>query len=213
MDEHAHRVASPPVLTTSTLVFLLATATSVLAQQQPSRAPADKTNTDRVRQQDMSRREYQLRTFGDTAPAKITDPKKLKAITAQLEEDFQRVLTLHNEIVRAVNQVKPLDYGFISDSTTEIRKRASRLQSTLALQMTEAEKQSHQKPFDSNQAQLKDSLITLCEHIQRFVKNPVIETPGTVDAQQLDKARDDLETVIELSGSIKKLAERLKKSG
>jgi hypothetical protein len=166
-----------------------------------------------VRQQDMSRREYQLRTFGDTATAKTTDPKKLKAITAQLEEDFQRVLTLHNEIVRAVNQDKPLDYDFVSGSTTEIRKRASRLQSTLALEMTEAGKLSHQKPVESNDARLKPSLVTLCEHIQRFVKNPVIETPGTVDAQQLDKARDDLETVIELSGNIKKLAERLKKSG
>jgi len=40
------------------------------------------------------------------------------------------------------------------------------------------------------------------------VKNPIIETPGTVDAQQLEKARRDLHNVVQVSGDLKKRAEK-----
>src|SRR5262245_4056135 len=211
MDNHARRIALPLSLIAAMLAFFTSMPASVLAQS-TSRAPTDRTNAERARQQEMSSREMQLRTFGSPS-ARTSDPKKLAAIIAQIEEDFQRILILHNEIVRAVKNESAPYYGFVSDSTSEIKKRASRLQSTLALQVSDAARQNREKPIELNGVQLKRSLIYLCEHIQKFVTNPVIETPGTVDAQQLDKARVDLETVIELSGDIKKLAEKLKKTG
>jgi len=35
----------------------------------------------------------------------------------EVSEDFQRILTLHNEIVRAVTANRTLSYQFISDAT------------------------------------------------------------------------------------------------
>jgi hypothetical protein len=52
--------------------------------------------------------------------------------------------------------------------------------------------------------QTKDELILLCKQIESFVRNPIIEKPGTVDAQQLERARKDLQSVVEISDAIRK---------
>jgi hypothetical protein len=56
----------------------------------------------------------------------------------------------------------------------------------------------------------KDELLLLCKQIESFVRNPIIDKPGTVDAQQLGKARKDLQTVVEISDAIKKQVDKLK---
>ena len=187
--------------------LLLICAAPVFSQGSPpgSPPPIDKrNNADRMRQQDMSRREYQLRNLG-TQPSTPKDDRQLRALMAQTEEDFTRILTLHNEIARALASKKDLDYHFVSQATAEIKKRASRVQSTLAL---------HPSPDDAPvkehaDAEIKDSLIKLCKEIRSFVTNPIIENPNTVDAVELPRARHDLESLIQLSGLIKKDADKL----
>jgi hypothetical protein len=165
----------------------------------------------KVRMQEMNQRELQLRDLGKQH-RKANDPKQVQALTAQVGQDFQRILILHNEIVRAVTAANnSLDYVFILAATTEIKKRASRLQSTLELQKPEPTEQNLQSQPEFNDAHIRDALIMLCKQIKSFVTNPIIESPGTVDTQQLAKARRDLENVVELSGAIKKGAERLSK--
>ena len=191
------------------LILLLICAAPVFSQGSPpgSPPPIDKrNNADRMRQQDMSRREYELRNFG-TQPNGPKDDRQLKALMAQTEEDFTRILTLHNEIARALASKKDLDYHFVSEATAEIKKRASRVQSTLML---------HPSPDDAPikeqaDSEMKDSLIKLCKEIRSFVTNPIIENPNTVDAVQLPRARHDLESVIQLSSIIKKDADKLSK--
>jgi len=164
----------------------------------------------KIRMQEMDRRELQLRNVGGEHHKPI-DPKRARALTAQVGQDFQRILILHNEIVRSITANNAPDYQFILDATAEIKKRASRLQSTLELQKPEPAEQNPQSPTEFNDAHIKDALIMLCKRIKSFVTNPIIETPGTVDAQQLVRARRDLEDVVEISGAIKKGAERLNK--
>ena len=188
-------------------ILLLICATPVFSQGSPPGAPPPidkRINADRMRQQDMSRREYDLRNFG-TQPSGPKDDRQLKALMAQTEEDFTRILTLHNEIARALASKKDLDYHFVSEATAEIKKRAARIQSTLVL---------HPSPDDApikehSDAEMKDSLIKLCKEIRSFVTNPIIENPNTVDAVALPRARHDLESMIQLSGLIKKDADKL----
>ena len=189
-------------------ILLLIFAAPVFSQSAPSGAPpTDRmVNTDRVRQQDMSRREWQLRNFG-TDPASPKDQRQLKALMAQTEEDFTRILTLHNEIARALASNKELSPHFISEATAEIRKRASRLQSTLALHLSSDDAPVKEKV----DPEMKESLIKLCKEIRSFVTNPIIENPSTVDAENLTRARRDLESLIQLSGLIKKDADHLSK--
>ncbi len=190
------------------LILLLFFAAPVFSQAVPAGGPPpiDRRNADRIRQQDTSRREYQLRNFGND-PAAPRDERKVKAMMAQTEEDFTRILTLHNEIARALSSKQDLNYHFVSDATAEIKKRASRVQSTLELHLS-----SEDAPVKAqSDPEMKDSLIKLCKEIRSFVTNPMIENPNTVDATQLTRARYDLENLIQLSGLIKKDADKLSK--
>jgi hypothetical protein len=173
-------------------------------------ASAQVGNGAKVQMQEMSKRELQLSDLSK-GNHKETDPKRAQAIKDQLNEDFQRILKLHNELVRAIASHRPPDYQFISDATGEINKRAIRLRSTLVLQILEQPARNRTQTSDLADINSKDGLIKLCKKIELFVKNPIIDAPGTVDAQQLENARHDLESVIELSGAIKKGAERQKR--
>jgi len=161
----------------------------------------------KAQMQEMTRRELQLNSLGgDKGPP--NDPKRSQAMMDQVSEDFQRILTLHNEIVRAITANQSLSYQFISDATGEIRKRAARLQSSLKLQKPAPPTENRET--DLKVMQTKDELLLLCKQIESFVRNPIIDKPGTVDAQQLAKARKDLQSIVELSDAIRKRVDKLK---
>jgi hypothetical protein len=159
----------------------------------------------------MSRREWQLRNFGNE-PGGPKDERQVKALMAQTEEDFTRILTLHNEIARVLKSDKPLNYNFVSEASAEIKKRASRVQSSLMLGLSEEEAVNAHKVEEPANPEVKEELVKLCKQIRSFVTNPTIENPNTVDAQQLTKARQDLDGLIQLSGRIKKDADKLSKA-
>ena len=127
MSRHAGK---PLLIALPLLMFFICPAS---AQNSPGPPVIDRTaNTDRIRQQEMSSREWQLRNFGHE-PNAAKDRRQVEALMAQTEEDFNRILTLHNEIARALASKKDLEYAFVSEATAEIKKRASRVQSSLAL--------------------------------------------------------------------------------
>ena len=190
------------------LAGFLAFAIPCLAQLPPG-PPANRTNPDRERQQDMNRREMLLRGYG-LERATPDNRKEIQVLAEQVQQDFQRILILHNEIARAISGDKELDYGFVSDATGEIKKRASRLQATLLFKPRDD--QNAEKLRVPDDTQLKDVLIILCHQIKNFVTNPVIENPGTVSVEQLDKARGDLQSIIDLTSRSKRTAENLAKS-
>ncbi len=163
----------------------------------------------KVHMQEMDKRELQLSDVrrGNTPAA---DPRRTRAIMDQVNEDFQHLLQLHNQIARAVSSNQSLDYQFIWNATGEIKKRASRLQSTLELRKPETSP-TPREVTDVQATPSRDDLILLCRKIESFIKNPIVDSPGTVDAQQLEKARSDLESVVQLSGALKKRAEKQKR--
>jgi hypothetical protein len=175
-----------------------------------STRPEDTTNLERLRQQDQSRRELQLRNLNIQAePAK--DTKRFDQVAAEIQQDFERILVLHNELAHFILDNKPLDYDVVSEATAEIKKRAAHLQKTLAFNKPDNESAEEKKP-EFRDARLKHGVATLCAQIKSFVTNPVIENPGVVNAPELARARRDLQNVIDLSGELKKSADRLKKT-
>jgi hypothetical protein len=160
----------------------------------------------KAQMQEMNRREMQLDN-GIGEKDRPNDPKRSQALMDQVNEDFQRILTRHNELVRAVAANQSLNYQFISDAMGEIKKRSTRLQSSLKLQKPETTEDSKTESALTGM-ETKDEMILVCKQIESFVKNPIIEKPGTVDAQALDKARKDLQSIIELSDVMKKQADK-----
>ena len=195
---HRHTVA---------LTVMLLFAAPVCAQTPTAGPPptGGRTNGARIRQQDMSRREGQLRSFG-LPPGAPKDKRQIEALMAQTEEDFNRILTLHNDIARAIKSNDSLNHHFVFEATGEIKKRASRVQSTLALGLSTEEARETPKPEEFKDSEIKGGLIKLCQQIRSFVTNPTIENPNTVDAEQLTRARYDLEKLIQMSGQINKLS-------
>lgn len=188
------------------LPLIFVSVLPVFAQAPGAAPPTSRVNSERQRQQEMSRREYQLRNFGKE-PGAPKDRRQVEALMAQTEEDFNRIMTLHNEIARALASKNDLNYKFVSDATAEIKKRASRVQDSLALDLSSEEALELEKSKDEP---IKDSLIRLCNQIRSFVTNPSIENPNTINAEQMTKARHDLESLIQLSGRIKKDADKLR---
>lgn len=190
-------------------LLLTVAAVPALAQRPtPGPPPVDKhTNKARERQRDEASREWQLRNFGNASVVK--DRRRLDALMAQTEEDFNRLLTLHNEIVRVLSSKKSLDYGFVSKATAEIRKRASSIQTNLVLSLPPEEIKTVETPAQTNETEMKDSLVKLCKQIRSFVTNPVIEQPNMIDVEKLETAKRDLESVIQLSGNLKRDADLL----
>jgi hypothetical protein len=177
---------------------LMVLSTSIIAQSAGDPAKAQ--------MQEMNRREMQLNNLGEKALPR--DPKRTQAMMDQVSEDFQRILTLHNEIVRAVGANRTLSNKFLSDAMGEIRKRSARLQSSLKLEKPEVGPDNQAAAPDLSVMETKDQMILLCKQIENFVRNPIIEKPGTVDVQQLQKARRDLQSVVELSDAIKKQVDK-----
>jgi hypothetical protein len=163
----------------------------------------------KAQMEEMNRRELQLNGLsGDKGPPH--DSKRSQAMMDQVGEDFQRILVLHNEIVRGIDGNRSLSYQFISDAMGEIRKRSARLQSSLQLKKLEPATENRGTGPDLKLMNTKDELILLCKQIESFVRNPIIEKPGTVDAQQFEKARKDLQSIVELSEAIKKHVDKPK---
>lgn len=193
-------------------LFLLLAAVPALAQKPASGPPPiDRTsNRARERQQDMSAREWQLRNFGN--PSVVTDRRRLEALMAQTQEDFNRMLMLHNEIARALSANQPIDYHFVAEATGEIRKRATSIQSNLVLSPPAEEMKPVEMATQTNEPEMKDALIKLCKEIRSFVTNPAIEQPNVIDVEKLATAKRDLESVIQLSAHLKREADVLSKT-
>ena len=180
------------------IVCFIFSSTSITAQSAGDPA--------KTQMQEMDRREMQLNNLGDKALPR--DPKRAQAMMDQVSEDFQRILTLHNEIVHAVGANQSLSDKFVSEAMGEIRKRSTRLQSSLQLQKPDPGPDSQEAAPATKVMSVKDEMIRFCKQIENFVRNPIIEKPGTVDAQQLQKARKDLQSVVELSDAIKKQVDK-----
>ena len=161
----------------------------------------------KAQMQEMSQREMQLNN-GIGEKGRPNDPKRAQAMMDEVSEDFQRILTRHNELVRAIAANQSLNYQFVSDAMSEIKKRSTRLQSSLKLQKPEKATDDNKTEAALLGMETKDEIILLCKQIESFVKNPIIEKPGTVDAQALEKARKDLQSIVELSDVMKKQADK-----
>jgi hypothetical protein len=128
-----------------------------------------------------------------------------------IKEDFARLQIVNNEMMRKIFEDQVLDYRHISESIAEIRKRASRLRENLMLPVPENGEKSLKLSDAPTTTQVKDSLLTLDNLIMSFVRNPLFQQPGVVDAKHSARAGSDLKTIIEFSGGIRKEIEWLSK--
>jgi hypothetical protein len=185
---------------------LLAIPLASLAQGSVPTAPNVDPEAARIR--DEKQREMQLRNM-EAEGTPHTSERAVKAALDQLNQDFKRIQIIRNDIAHAINVEGTLDYKRVSDETAEVKKRALRMQSYLALRGsgTDVKERAGQVEYDDKQ--LKDALVKLCRRIDSFVANPKFTSPLVADVGGTADATRDLREIIALSLSIRNSAERL----
>jgi hypothetical protein len=130
----------------------------------------------------------------------------------QADQDFKRILILHNELVRSISAGAALDYKLTSEAAAEINKRANRLKKFLVQPGRAAEAEDEEERVGLNGQQLRVAVVVLCERIESFVENPLFKQPGVVDVRESARAGEDLLRIIKLSDGIRRDAVRLGKT-
>jgi hypothetical protein len=191
------------VLLPAALILVL--SAPAFAQRGPSRS----TNAAaKARDNELYQREMQLKMLGKNGK-KIED-KERRLLLVQIKEDFEQIQHINNETMRSLTASKSLDYKLISDTLSEINKRAKRLKSNLA--MPDVEGKPQQRIEAANSEQLMDSLHALDDLIMSFVSNPLFQNPSVINVELSNKAGEDLSGIINMSQNVKKNAEKLNKS-
>jgi len=138
--------------------------------------------------------------------------ERRRSLFPQINEDFQRIQVVHNEIVRMLKPENALNYDHLADLTGELKKRTARLRDNLAL--PEPEKTESQ-PFHHDaidESHIRQSIADLHDLIVSFVGNEIFKNLGVVDAKVIDDASKNLESIINVSDEIKREAKILGKS-
>jgi hypothetical protein len=143
---------------------------------------------------------------------KTYDEETSRKILAQASEDFMKIQELNDNILGILKAKLAFNYKSIGEMTAEIRKRAKRFKETTNLPPPVGGPVEVKKLEEIGQAEMKDALATLNAQINSFVDNPLFQTPQWTDEKLGAKASRDLITIIELSGQIKKSAEKLSKN-
>jgi hypothetical protein len=196
------------------LFWLIVMASAVTAQQgPPAGAGMPETVNPKSDVRDIQNREFRLRNMEAQATSQSVDPKRLEAAIDLVKQDFKRIQLIRNELVDNLMAKKPLDFKLITEQAGEINTRAGRLKLYLLPPVPVDEKEKVQKlnfEFDSKETQ--GALVRLCNLIYSFTQNPILKNPGMIDVQQSTRAGGDLLSIIDLSDTIKRSAEKLAKA-
>lgn len=155
-------------------------------------------------------REARLRSAEVGASNEELNKQRLLAGIEQTKQDFKRIQLVRNDMVDDIVAKKPFDFKQISERADEVNKRAVRLKSYLMPPTPEGEKKPEPKEILYTEDELKGALVKLCNTIYSFTGNEMFKNPGTLDTEKSMKAGTDLLNIIELSGNIKRSADKLK---
>jgi hypothetical protein len=200
-------------------VFVLAVTIPGLAQggnpgPPPGAGPPPNINpklAERARQANEAR----LYSVEMEAGGEVENQKHIAEAIANMKQDFTRIQVVRNNIARNLVAHKPLDYSLITQQTTEINRRAHRLNVYMLARAPE-DKEQNSTP-DVKSEEMVDALVKLCKLIDSFTENPVLKNAATIDAKERLKVKEDkakadgdLLAIIKLSERIEKVTNSLR---
>lgn len=126
---------------------------------------------------------------------------------AQIKEDFENIQKLELQIIKTYTTGKKINYLKISESATEISKRAARLNTNLFLTKSETDKKN---PSEIKAQNVRDLIVDLDNKITDFINNPIFKNNNLVDSKASEKAQGDLEKIIKISDLMAQQAKNFK---
>jgi hypothetical protein len=190
-------------------VALLLAVPAASAARQGAVPAGPRRDPEVERIQEEQKREMQLRSGGKTTAEPAMNERAVKAAVKQLNQDFKRIQIVRNDVARALAAGGALDYARISDEAAEVKKRALRMQTYLALRVSAVDEKEQAAQAEFDEGRMKGALVRLCRRIDSFVANPRFKSPGVMDVEGTAKAGRDLQEIISLSNGIRNSAGRL----
>jgi hypothetical protein len=127
----------------------------------------------------------------------------------QLKQDFKRIQVINNSL-RAAAVSTTADYKFITNLALEMKKRAQRLLTNLALPAIDEKSASQQRIQPDARMKVLSDLID--ERVVSFISSPLFKEMSAVDIDMSIKASRDLKDIMSLCESMKRKAEALAKA-
>ncbi len=183
------------------LVVIALCPPAVTAQQEKPRTPASRSST-----ADMRARDREIRDRSMALDRIGKDDKAVSELVEKLKADFRRLQAVDIEMMREVSASLNLDYSKIADSTGEMNQCAKRLKANMPVLNTPDGDKDLKIQDAKDDAQLKQSLAKLDDAVLSFVNSMSV-----VEAKESGKAATDLNSVIQLSESVKRSAKKLSK--
>lgn len=195
--------------TVSSLLVLLTIL--AFAEVTRSQTPSSNYPGPAARENNRSMDEYDRTINRMKNDAKAVNERR-RNLFPQINEDFQRIQVVHNEIVRMLQPDKALDYDRLAELTDDMKKRSVRLRENLALPEPEKTDAQRTRSEAIDDSQIKKTIGELHDLVVSFVANPIFKNLGVVDAKVIDAASKNLNDLIDTSGEIKREAKALGKS-
>jgi hypothetical protein len=183
------------------LVMIALCAPPLAAPQGQPRTPAPRNSSVdlRVRDREMGDRSIALDRIGK-------ENKAVAELVEKLKSDFRRLQTIDNDMMREVSASLYLDYAKIGDAAGEMNQCAKRLKANMPALTTSDVDKSPGVRDGNDERQFKASLVRLDSAVSSFVNSMSV-----VEAKNSGKAASDLNSVIQLSDSVKRSAKKLSK--
>lgn len=144
------------------------------------------------------------RVSGDPSPTNTGKP----AVSLKLKEDFKRLQQINNQMMATVWAHDRVDYQSAYKMLTTINEIAIRLKKNLALPPL-SKSDSNAIPDPTADREFRAALLVMDESLTGFVKNPVFQSRGLIDADAPVRASTLLDNVIRMSRALKSAAARM----
>ncbi len=182
-------------------------AAAFLAPPAPARAQLIATRGDE-RRAEMEQRQRALRSLSKLLNKPREAEKVRRPSYKEVAEDFQQLQVRNYNLAGVLEPGAQFDYRKIEEEAGEVRQRASRLKSALALPYAkDAEAKKAAEALTPERMKL--AIASLDKLVNSFAWNPVFHNPDVLDAENSARAGRELEDILRLSEQIKESARAL----
>lgn len=204
MKLHVRRLSRGAAAAVSFAAALLIFPTS------PAHAQSAQQRRDAQRAE-MESRQRALRTLSDDLKKRRQKEPDTRPSYQQVAEDFEQLQLRNYNLSGAAEPAAALDYARIGEDAAEVRRRAARLKSTLALPAAKKDGKQERVEASPTPEGLRAAISSLDALVKSFVWNPVFQKPDVLDAENSARAGRELEEILGLSEQVRAAAEALGK--
>jgi len=176
------------------------------------RGGASHPNPDATRRtiNDETYRELMNKERENKNPASDNSDATRASLLKQNREDFKAIQNINNKMLAEVYAAEAIDYERTAAAIAQINTKAIRLKNNLSLPDPKDVKKKDLTV--SGPKEFKSALLVMDRSIMSFVTNPIFKERNVMEVESATQASQDLDNIITLSATLKKIADNLKSS-